>query len=146
MWPYPRQGGVSVVDVRDLAEALSRCVQPGQGARRWLLGGTFLDWAALIAECDRLTGVQCRRMRVPAWVMRGLGSTLDAAKKIRHFDFPLTRDAAEIMITLVATDDSALLDTLDLKLRPVEESLADTIRWLVRTGHLAPAKAGVLLT
>lgn len=145
LWPYPPRGGVTVLDVRDLAEALCRTVRPGQGARRRLLGGHFLSWAELIDACDALTGVKCRRMRVPAWAMLGLGSALDAAKKVKDFDFPLTRDAAELIITLVPTDDRPLLDALDLKLRPVEETLADTIRWLALAGHLAPAKAGKLI-
>lgn len=48
--------------------------------------------------------------------------------------------------SLVPTDDRPLLDALDLKLRPVEETLADAIRWLALAGHLDPAKAGKLIS
>ncbi|MCW2885147.1 MAG: NAD-dependent epimerase/dehydratase [Streptosporangiaceae bacterium] len=142
-WPMPR-GGCSVLDVRDLAEALRRSVVAGQGPRRWLLGGHYLTWSQLADRCDELTGVKCRRLMVPGRLMLGLGSLLDAAKRIRNFDFPLTRDAAEMMITLVATDDRPLLDALDLTLRPVEQTLTDALRWLVTAGHLTPGKAGRL--
>lgn len=143
VWPLPG-GGVSVIDVRDLGEALARAVEARQGPSRWVLGGHHLTWPQYADLCDRLTGVKCRRVRVPSRLMLGLGSALDAAKRVRPFDYPLTRDAAEFMVTLVPTDDRPILDALDLTLRPVEETVADGLRWLAETGHLSPRRAGRL--
>ncbi|QKW37449.1 nitroreductase family deazaflavin-dependent oxidoreductase [Actinomadura sp. NAK00032] len=143
VWPLPG-GGVSVIDVRDLGEALARSVEARQGPSRWVLGGHYLTWPQYADLCDRLTGVKCRRVRVPSRAMLALGSALDAAKRVRHFDYPLTRDAAEFMVTLVATDDRPILEALDLTLRPVEETVADGLRWLARSGHLNPRRAGRL--
>ncbi|MFI0372521.1 nitroreductase family deazaflavin-dependent oxidoreductase [Actinomadura sp. 1N219] len=143
VWPLPG-GGVSVIDVRDLAEALARSVGARRPPSRWVLGGHYLTWPQYADLCDRLTGVRCRRVRVPNRLMLGLGSALDAAKRVRDFDYPLTRDAAEFMVTLVPTDDRPVLDALDLTLRPVEETVADALRWLAESGHLAPHRAGRL--
>jgi deazaflavin-dependent oxidoreductase (nitroreductase family) len=143
VWPLPG-GGVSVIDVRDLGEALARSVEARQGPSRWVLGGHYLTWPQYADLCDRLTGVRCRRVRVPSRVMLGLGSALDAAKRVRRFDYPLTRDAAEFMVTLVPTDDRPILEALDLTLRPVEETVADALRWLAANGHLNPRRAGRL--
>ncbi|TMQ95174.1 nitroreductase family deazaflavin-dependent oxidoreductase [Actinomadura soli] len=143
VWPLPG-GGVSVIDVRDLGEALARSVGAGQPPSRWVLGGHYLTWPQYADLCDRLAGVRCRRVRVPSRLMLGLGSALDAAKRVRDFDYPLTRDAAEFMVTLVPTDDRPVLDALDLTLRPVEETVADALRWLAESGHLHPRRAGRL--
>lgn len=145
IWPLPG-GGVSVIDVRDLGEALARSVEARQGPSRWVLGGHYLTWPEYADLCDRLTGVKCRRVPVPSRLMLTLGSALDAAKRVRRFDYPLTRDAAEFMVTLVPTDDRPILDALDLTLRPVEETVADGLRWLAETGHLKPRRAGRLGT
>lgn len=142
-WPMPA-GGVALVHVEDLAEALARLVRPGRGARRLTMGGDFLHWPELADLCDELTGVRCRRMVIPGWAMIALGAALDAAKRIKSFDYPLTRDAAEIMVTMVPTDDRALLDEVDLKLRPVADSVEEALRCLAADGHLAPEKAGRL--
>jgi len=142
-WPISR-GGVSLLDVRDLGEALARSVEPGRGARRLLLGGHYLTWPEFADLCDALTGVRCRRIRLPGRLMISLGTLLDAAKHVHGFRYPLTRDAAELMVTLVPTDDRLALDTLGLTLRPVEESVADTLRWLAAAGHLRPSRAGRL--
>ncbi len=145
LWPVTR-GGVSLVDVRDLGEALTRAIVPGLGPRRLSLGGHHLPWADLLDLCEALTGVRGRRIPVHGRLMLTLGSVLDAAKRVRAFDYPLTRDAAEIMVTLVPSDDAASLDALGMTLRPVEESLADALHWLADAGHLPAAKAGRLAT
>ncbi|QFG20610.1 nitroreductase family deazaflavin-dependent oxidoreductase [Actinomadura sp. WMMB 499] len=143
VWPLPG-GGVSVLDVRDLAAALARAVESRQGASRWVLGGHYLTWPRFAALCGALTGVRPRGFRVPSAVMLGLGSALDAAKRVRPFDYPLTRDAAEFMVTLVPTDDRPILDALGLTLRPVQDTVADGLRWLAASGHLSPRHAGRL--
>ncbi|WP_198679264.1 NAD-dependent epimerase/dehydratase family protein [Thermomonospora amylolytica] len=135
VWPLPR-GGVSVIDVRDLAEALARCVVPGRGARRWVLGGHHLTWRRYADLCEELTGAKVRRLPVPGAALLAAGVLLDAVKRVRPFDYPLTRDAAEFMTRLAPTDDRPALDALGMKLRPVEETLADSLRWLVEAGHL----------
>jgi deazaflavin-dependent oxidoreductase (nitroreductase family) len=143
VWPMPR-GGVAVIHVDDLAEALARMVVPGQGPRRLMLGGDFLTWTELADLCDELTGVRCRRMVVPAWTLVGSGTLLDAAKRIRPFDYPLTRDAAEVMVSMVPTDDSATEAALGLERRPARASIEEALRCLAADGHLAPEKAGRL--
>jgi hypothetical protein len=49
-----------------------------------------------------------------------------------------------MMTTMVATEDQPALDALGLELRPTEESLTDTVRWLVEAGHLPAKNAGKL--
>ena len=143
VWPMPR-GGVAILHVEDLAEALARMLEPGQGPRRLMLGGDFLTWTELADLCDDLTGVRCRRMVVPGWVLVALGALLDQAKRIRPFDYPLTRDAAEVMVSMVATDDRATEAALGLERRPARASIEDALRCLAADGHLAPEKAGRL--
>jgi nucleoside-diphosphate-sugar epimerase len=142
-WPVS-PGGVSLLDVRDLGAALARSVVPGMGARRFVLGGHYVTWPGFADLCDALTGVRCRRIILPGRVMTTLGTLLDAAKHVHGFRYPLTRDAAELMVTLVPSDDTATLDALGVTLRPLEESVADTVRWLAAAGHLRPARAGRL--
>ena len=74
----------------------------------------------------------------------GLAAALDGIRRIRPLTYPLTRDAAEIMTTMVASDDSITLDSLGLVLRPVRESLEETVGWLAEAGHLPSKNAGKL--
>lgn len=141
MWPVTK-GGVLMLDVRDLGKALALSLVPGQGPRRLMLGGHYVTWRDLADLCDALTGVRCRRIPLPDSVALVLGSLLDAAKRVRDFKLPLTRDAAEFLVRLVPSRDD--LDPLGLTLRPVEDSVEDTLRWLVAAGHLRPSRIGRL--
>ncbi|MER5418796.1 NAD-dependent epimerase/dehydratase family protein [Streptosporangium roseum] len=141
-WPITA-GGVCVLDVRDLAIVLARCLELGRGPRRFMLGGHYLTWAELADACDEATGGRCRRFRIPATALRGAAAVLDAVKRIRPIDYPLTRDAAEMMVTMERTFDAPTLEALGISLRPVRETIADSLRWLAEEGHLAPGKAGV---
>ncbi|MFL6206042.1 MAG: nitroreductase family deazaflavin-dependent oxidoreductase [Acidimicrobiales bacterium] len=142
-WPMPK-GGVGVIHVEDLAEALARMVVPGRGPRRFMLGGDFLTWTELADLCDEVTGVPCRRLVVPGWVLVGLGAALDLAKRVKPFDYPLTRDAAEMMVSLVPTDDAVTVAALALERRPARDSIEEALRCLAADGHLAPERAGRL--
>ena len=142
-WPRTT-GGVCLVDVRDLATALAATIEAGAGPRRLLLGGRFFLWAELGALLDELTGVKAWRMPLPKPVLLSVGAALDGLRRFRPIGYPLTRDAAEMMTTMVATQDQPTLDALGLELRPTEESLTDTVRWLVEAGHLPAKNAGKL--
>jgi nucleoside-diphosphate-sugar epimerase len=136
-WPIT-PGGVCLVDVRDLAEVLAAAAVPGLGPRRLLAGGTFLTWPELGDLTDRITGVRARRIRFPRAVLLACGAALDLVRRVRQVGYPLTRDAAEIMVTMVPTDDAQSLESLGVKLRPVEETVEDALRWLAEEEHIPP--------
>jgi nucleoside-diphosphate-sugar epimerase len=142
-WPRTR-GGVNLVDVGDVAAVLTACLTPGAGPRRLLLGGHFLPWAELGALIDEITGVKAWRAPLPKPVLMAFATALDGVRRVRPLAYPLTRDAAEIMTTMVATDDTGTLDPLGLELRPVRDSLTETVRWLAAAGHLPAKSAGRL--
>lgn len=68
-WPMTT-GGVTLIDVRDLAAALTACVEAGRGPRRLMLGGHYISWPDYAALCDELTGTRCRRVTMPASALR----------------------------------------------------------------------------
>ena len=142
-WPMT-SGGVGLIDVRDLALALASCIETGLGPRRLLLGGHYVSWSDYATLCDGLTGVRCRRIPMPSLALRTLATMLDAIKRVRPFHYPLTRDAAEIMASMVPTDDEPTLDALSLRLRPLRETVSDSITALADAGDLPGRAAGRL--
>ena len=142
-WPKT-VGGVCLIDVRDIAAVLAISVEPGRGPRRLMLAGRFFTWYELGDLLDDLTGVRARRVPLPKPVITRFGATLDLLRRVRPISYPLTKDAAEFMTTMVPADDAPTLEALGFTPRPVEESLTDTMRWLVEAGHLPAANAGHL--
>jgi dihydroflavonol-4-reductase len=138
------QGGVGVLDVRDLAALVLAALEPGRGPRTYLAGGAFHDWHSWTDVLEQVTGRPIRRARVPATLLTGIGRGLDLLKRVRDFDYPLTYEAALFMTSAVPTDDSATLRELGASYRPTTETLADSTRWLIERGHLDAAVAPAL--
>jgi nucleoside-diphosphate-sugar epimerase len=142
-WPMA-PGGVCLLDVRDLAQLLVAAMAGGQGPRRLLAGGHYLTWPELGDLTDDILGVRARRVPFPKPLIYATGSALDLLRRRLPVSYPLTRDAAEIMVTMVPTDDRPTREQLGVTWRPVRESLTDALTWLVREGHLAGRAAGRL--
>jgi len=134
------------VDVRDVARAhvelLRRDLAPG----RYTLGGHFTTWAALVDLLRELTGRKIRKIPVPGGLMLGLGRAVDWLNQLRDkpLNLPATREAMTYATNWIRMDSSKAAAELDLTFTPLEDSLTDAIRSLVKQGHLQREKAGKL--
>jgi len=115
-------GGWCLVDVRDLATAVTGLLSSGSGPKRYVAAGTFMDWEEFHAVITEVTGRDRALIPTPR---EALEQMVDA-------------EAVEIMLGIVPGEDEGILIESGLgSWRPVEETLKDTISWLIEEGHLA---------
>jgi dihydroflavonol-4-reductase len=130
-------GRFSIVDVRDLAFGIASTVQPGLGPRRYMMAGTLVssaDAADLLAE---VTGTRRRYLTVPTGFVGTTAALLTPVERIAPFRLPLTSEQARLGTQDIrAVDDSRAVRELGFKPRPVDETVADTVRSLVASGRL----------
>ena len=130
-------GGMGLVDVRDVAELLARCVEPGRGPRHYLAGGRYVTWAEWTDLLGRAADVDLHGHRVSAEEMVDLGRQFDAQRAAGTVvDAPLSEEAAVIRTSGVPTDDSATLADLGFAYRPLLDTFGDTVAYLRAGGHL----------
>lgn len=141
--PLPKSGGMLVHDVRDLAEVLARCIEPGRGPRRYGVFGHYVAWDDMQPLLERVTGRSLRVVRLPDGFFLGLGRLGDLLGRI-GIESPLDHDSARFMTSLVPGDDADTRAELDIEWRPVEQTFADMLRWLVAEGHLGADRAPAL--
>ena len=116
-------GGWLLVDVRDLGAAIAGLMRPGRGPKRYVAGGTYMTWDEFHARVTEATGRDRALFPTPASALKGM----------------VDDEAVKIMLGIVPGDDAALLADSGLgSWRPVTETLADTIRWLIAGGLLDP--------
>lgn len=135
-WP---RGGTQWVDVRDTADVVVAVL--GRPGGRFLVPGENL-----VLPHDVLRAVTGRRL--PA-VRLPLAAALPVLHLGYRTEWPLLPHAVEgaRFIALDArVDASATVAALGVTGRPLEESMRDTVRWLVRAGHVSPRAAGRCLT
>ncbi len=134
------------VDVRDIASAHLRLLERDLKPGRYTLGGHFVTWTRLVDILNELTGKEMRKIPVPGFAMRSLGRLFDwvNSKRKEPVDIPVTYEAMVYATNWVKMDDSKARAELGLEFRPVEESIASAIGWLLESGHITAEQAGKL--
>ncbi|MFK8050625.1 MAG: SDR family NAD(P)-dependent oxidoreductase [Halioglobus sp.] len=137
-------GGNQYVDVRDLAEVHLRLLEQQPEPGNYTLGGHYLSWPELAKTLEKITDRSLLKVPVLAGFMRMAGRVFDKVSPYLPTEVPMSEEAMEYATKWVKMDNGKVERVLDFKLRSVEDSMADTIRWLYRNGHVSEKHAGVL--
>ena len=140
--PFPRSGyTVAMVDVRDVAAVIAASIEAGRGPRRHVMFGHHLGADELLSELRSVTGRDLKSVPLPRALFAVLGRVGDMASRFGQNPV-LTTEGTEYMFNYCAGDNSATEQDTGIALRPLSESLADTIAWMRDTGHVTAAQAG----
>ena len=137
-------GGMHIVDVRDVAAVLAAVLQPGRGPRSYLVAGHYLRLPGLIRTLGDLSGRRLWFVILPAWLLAGFGQMADLVQRRLPTRLPWSAESIWIMNCDARCDDSKTWEEVQLEPRPLRETFADTVGWLVEIGHLTPREAGHL--
>jgi len=137
-WGWPMTvGGMSNVDVRDLAAVVAATMAPRIGPRRFMAAGHFLTWPQEADLCERILGKKVKRWRAPAPALRAAGRLVDLLQRVvPSFSYPLTHEASLLITKSRPCDSQATTEELGVEFRACEQTYEDTLRWLVAAGHL----------
>lgn len=141
--------GLQCVDVRDLAGAhlwlLNHPVQGDSTNARYIVGGHFCVWDDLRRLLEKLVGRTLFSPRIAPKVMRAAGAAVDLARTVVPVESLISAESMAINTLWSPADSSRFVTTSGMTFRSSEESLGDTIRWMVEAGHVPPRKAGNLV-
>jgi dihydroflavonol-4-reductase len=143
--PFALPGGWPIADVRDIADAHAAMLEPGQGPQRFLLGGHYRTWNELYATLRHLTGRRLPTVPTPAALATASGRVMDGLQRVTRARLPFGHQGAWVVTRCLGTDDSTAGQQLRIEPRPLQQTLADTIRWMVQARHLPASLAGNLV-
>lgn len=142
--PLIPPGGLSVVDVRDLAQAQAAMFEAGRGPRRYMLSGTFVELKALVDQLADLTGRRIPRARVPAWCLRPAIRLASAAQRFVSLRLPVSEEGFNVIVWCPRGDDSQAIRDLGFSPRDLRQTLIHMCIWALREGWITKAQAGRL--
>jgi dihydroflavonol-4-reductase len=143
-YPIVMPGGMHIADVRDVAAVLAAVMTPGRGPRSYMVAGHYIPMPALIRTLADLTGRRIRFATFPPWFLAAFGRTADLVQRRVSTRLPWDAEGIWVMNCAARCDDSKTRSELGLEPRPLRETLADTVRWLVEAGQLTRRQAGRL--
>ena len=138
--PMYVEGGLNIVDVRDVAAGHVLADQKGEAGERYILGGRNFTLTRLFADLSRISGVEPPGVRLPGAVAVAVA---EAARRA-GLPLPITVDELRSAQQWWTYRTRKAQKALGFKARPHEETLEDTVRWqLERLGDRFE-RAGVL--
>lgn len=123
--PFYVDGGLNIVDVRDIAAGHLLAARKGKVGERYILGGRNFTLGRLFADIGRISGVPPPPVKVPPHLTR---AAIAVARRV-GFPVPVSEDevrSAEHWWTYRSTKAKK---ELGFKARPHEETLEDAIEW-----------------
>lgn len=139
------EGGMPIVDARDLAQAIARAMEPGRGARRYMLAGHFLTHDEMRELVSDLRGAALWRVPCPGAALRFAGRVGDWLRRFTPIDPGAVTEESMMLATRgIRGDDAKTLSALGLALRPIRETVEAQMRWMYENGHLSARDVGRL--
>jgi dihydroflavonol-4-reductase len=138
--PAYLDGGLNIVDVRDVARGHLLADEHGHEGERYLLAGRNFTLQRLFADLSRIAGVPPPPLRVPGAPML---AAVEALEKAGLPSFTSSDEVRSGMQWWTYRNDKAVRE-LGFVPRPHEETLEDTVRWLQE--QLGERAAGHTLT
>jgi dihydroflavonol-4-reductase len=123
--PVYVDGGLNIVDVRDVAQGHLLAEEKGEPGERYILGGRNFSLDRLFADLSRLSGVRPPALRLPAQLAAG-GARLAARA---HLPIAVSPDEVRSAALWWTCRNAKAKRELGFRPRPHEETLEDALRW-----------------
>jgi dihydroflavonol-4-reductase len=133
-------GAFSVVDVRDVAQAMLTVAQKGRRGERYLAAGRPMTAAEYMALLERVSGVKVPARRIPIAAMYAIATLSECWSRLSRKQVMLSLAAVRLLdqrVDQLQFDHSKTRRELGLEFRPVEETLRDEIAWYRAHGYLS---------
>lgn len=140
--PVYIEGRAGFGDVRDMATAHVAALEKGRLGETYLLGGHNLTISELVSAIEDVTGV-APPPRVPYAVAYAVAGLSEAMARLRHQHTPLSRQLVKAghLCTWVSSEKARA--ELGYEVRPLAESMRDTILFALRRGFVKPTTSAL---
>lgn len=129
-------GGQSWVDVRDVAQGALAAAERGRRGERYLLAGTFLSIAELLALYEEVSGARAPRLQSPLWLAQACAPLFERGARALGQEPLFSSGALQALRGNPDIRSDKAQRELGYALRPLHDTLADSYRFLRETGQI----------
>ena len=134
--PAVTKGGYNLVDSRDVAKGILLAAEHGINKESYLITGNYISVEDLIALAAKLTNKKPIKRKVPHLLIKIISPFIEIHSRL-HRKIPLFNGFS--MDCLKQNSNYSYKkahSTFNYEPRPIEDTLKDTINWMVDTGYL----------
>ncbi|MBX3020684.1 MAG: NAD-dependent epimerase/dehydratase family protein [Bdellovibrionales bacterium] len=133
--PFYTPGGVSVVSVHDVIDAVLAARTRGRNGERYILSGENITIHDLFDRIARLAGVKPPSIYLPAFALHALGKVGDVLEAFGRKG-PLNSENAWTAVLYHWFDHSKAERELGFRPRPADMALKESVDWMRQEGLL----------
>jgi dihydroflavonol-4-reductase len=123
-------GGGSVVDARDVAQAMVAAATRGRSGERYIVGGHPHTLEEIMACLEQVSGVQGPRRRIPYAAAVTVAWIAETNARLRKQPTLMTVSGIRTLQHIHQLDSTKAMQELGVSFRPLAETLADQVAWL----------------
>lgn len=129
-------GGYDFVDVRDVADGIIKCCDMGVPGECYILSNRYYTVKAILDILHGITGKPKIKTYLPYWFVRLTSPLSEAYYKILHQPPLYTAYSIHVLTTNAMFSHKKASDVLGYTTRDINQTLADTIDWLRKSGRI----------
>lgn len=144
IWP---RGGSHMVDVRTVSDVVRAVLGDGAGPRRYVVPGYHATGELLFSTLAEVTGRRFPHVILPAWAVLPPTRALEALQRRlpERLHLPTEVEGVELTLRDTRVDDTPARAELGVEPLPFDQTVRDTVVWLVESGRLPAKYAGKAL-
>lgn len=134
-------GGSSIVDARDVAEAMIRAAEKGASSERYIIGGSYFEFGDVLRALEKVTGVPGPQRHIPYGFSLVVAWCSEKWSQVTGKPALVTLSAVQTIHARKRVDSSKAVREFGIHFRPLEETLRDEVEWFRRNGFVGAAPA-----
>jgi dihydroflavonol-4-reductase len=130
-------GGASLVDARDVAEATINAVERGKSGERYIVAGRYFDFKGIFTMLERVTGVPAPTRNIPYALSLAVGFLSENWARLTGGSALVSVSAIRTMHAKNAVTSDKAIRELSASFRPFEDTVRDEVEWFRGHGFTA---------
>ena len=127
--PFYPLGGICVVDVEIVADAIITAMERGKTGERYILGGENVSYKQLADTISRISGAPKVHFPLPFWTAKILKSGLDLYKNKNRISKLFNMSMFRVASHFLYFDSSKAIRELNMRYEPHEHSIRNAYEW-----------------
>ena len=129
-------GAYDFVDVRDVAMGIILACEKGRSGESYILSGAQITVRDLLLMLEEMTGVKAPSLKIPAWLVRTVGSIAPLYYRLTKTKPLFTAYSVDVLSSNSLISSEKAHRELGYSTRSIRESVEDAIRWFRENGKL----------
>jgi dihydroflavonol-4-reductase len=127
--PGVLNGGATIADARDVAQAMIEAVDKGKNGERYIVGGKLYTLAEIMKTLEKVSGVTGPKLRIPAPVALTIAWISQTVARLTGGTTLLTVSGVKTIANPHQISSEKAVRELGASFRPLEDTLRDTVNW-----------------